>query len=173
MSSLSNLPYGKILDYWYEKLAGKSYRFKFIITKIFEVYTFKSVNKKCYKYQNYFDFPEPVKNTIPGNPKLSIVIPFFLRTEKENQNVINLLESIEKQSLLPYEIIMIDDSSPIILPLPPNVKVFRLDSNSGPAKARNIGKNISLENGSDIIAFTDIDCILSKDWVSTIINSFQ
>lgn len=172
MSSLSNLPYGKILDYWYEKLAGKSYRFKFIITKIFEVYTFKSVNKKCYKNQNYLDFPEPVKNTISGNPKLSIVIPVFLRTEKENQNVINLLESIEKQSLLPYEIIMIDDSSPIILPLPPNVKVFRLDSNSGPAKARNIGKNIALENGSDIIAFTDIDCILSKDWVSTIINSF-
>ena len=67
MSSLSNLPYGKILDYWYEKIAGKSYRFKFIITKIFEVYTFKSVNKKCYKNQNYFDFPEPVKNTIPEN----------------------------------------------------------------------------------------------------------
>ena len=56
---------------------------------------------------------------------------------------------------------MIDDSSPIILPLPPNVKVFRLDSNSGPAKAE-ILENISLENGSDIIAFTDIDCICLK-----------
>lgn len=72
----------------------------------------------------------------------------------------------------PNEIIIIDDCSPIKFTFPDNLKVEKLQKKSGPAKARNIGKKIALTIGSDIIAFTDTDCILSENWVSTITQSF-
>ncbi|GAA4840590.1 hypothetical protein GCM10023331_27010 [Algivirga pacifica] len=40
----------------------------------------------------------------------------------------------------------------------------------GPAKARNVGVSISR---GDIIAFTDDDCIVTKDWISNIMKSFE
>jgi GT2 family glycosyltransferase len=58
-------------------------------------------------------------------------------------------------------------------PPPTNLLFVGNKTNSGPAKARNLGKKIALENNSDIIAFTDTDCILSENWIETIINSFQ
>ena len=95
-----------------------------------------------------------------------------MKNEKDKQDLSNLISSIEKQTLKPNEIIIIDDCSPINFTFPENIKVERLQKNSGPAKARNLGKKIAINKGSDIIAFTDTDCILSENWVSTIIQSF-
>ncbi|GAB4323234.1 MAG: hypothetical protein Kow00127_15890 [Bacteroidales bacterium] len=172
MSSLSNLPYGKILDYWYEKLKGKPYRHKFLLTKTIEFFTFKSHSENGSHKHNYFDFPAPIKNYVPENPKVSIVIATYLKSEKDKQDLSNLIQSIEKQTLQPNEVIIIDDCSPINFNFPDNLIVERLQKNSGPAKARNIGKKIALEGGSDIIAFTDTDCILSENWILTITQSF-
>lgn len=172
MSSLSNLPYGKILDYWYEKLKGKPYRYKFLLTKTVEIFTFKSHSGNGSNKHNYFDFPTPIKNAVPDNPRVSIVVPTYIKSEKDKQDLSNLIQSIENQTLQPDEVIIIDDCSPIKFTFPDNIKVERLQVNSGPAKARNIGKKIALNNGSDIIAFTDIDCILSENWVSIITKSF-
>ena len=171
MSSLSNLPYGKILDYWYEKLENEPYRFKFLLTKTLEIFTFKFNRGYVVNRHNYFDFPTPIENNVPSNPKLSIVVPAFLEKGHDKQNITNLLKSIEKQTFKPHSVILIDDCSPIIFPFPSNVIVIRLDRNSGPATARNIGKQIAIDNGSDIIAFTDTDCILSETWVETISKS--
>jgi glycosyltransferase involved in cell wall biosynthesis len=171
MSSLSNLPYGKILDYWYEKLKSKPYRYKFLLTKTIEVFTFKNHSNKGGNKQNYLDFPAPIKNSVPENPKISIVIPTFIKSDKDRQDLTNLLKSIEKQTAKPNDLIIIDDCSPNNFTFPKNVRVCRLEQNSGPAKARNIGKRLAFESGSDIIAFADTDCILSENWVSTIIQS--
>jgi len=173
MSTLSNLPYGIILDYWYEKLKGKPYRNKFLLTKTVEVFTFKSHSGNGVSKHNYFDFPKPIQNTVPDNPKVSIVIATHVKSEKDKQDLSNLILSIEKQTMQPNEVIIIDDCSPIIFTFPNNLKVERLPKNTGPAKARNIGKKIALEIGSDIIAFTDTDCILSENWISTIRQSFS
>jgi glycosyltransferase involved in cell wall biosynthesis len=172
MSSLSNLPYGKILDYWYEKLSGKQYRYKFLFTKIVEVFIFKSYGGNGSNRHNYFEFPEPIQNTVSENPKLCIVIPTFLTSENDLQNISNLLNSISKQALQPNEVIIIDDCSPISFSFPASVTFFRLEQNSGPAEARNIGKKLAIEHDSDIIAFTDTDCILSENWISSIVQSF-
>ena len=172
MSSLSNLPYGKIIDYWYEKLKGNRYRYKFLLTKIIEVLTFKSYSSKGSYSHNYFQFPKPIKNSISNNAKISIVIPTFIKSEKDKQDIANLLKSIENQILPPSEVIIIDDCSPILYKFPNNITVIRLEKNSGPAKARNLGKEIAVKNGSDIIAFTDTDCILSNNWTSIILQSF-
>lgn len=172
MSSLSNLPYGKILNYWYEKLKGKSYRYKFLLTKTVEVFTFKSHSGNNSNKHNYIDFPVAKKNTVPDNPKLSIVVATYVKSEKDKQNLSNLIQSIERQTLNLSDVIIVDDCSPINFTFPHNIKVKRLQKNSGPAKARNIGKKIAIDNGSDIIAFTDTDCILSENWLSTITRSF-
>lgn len=172
MSSLSNVPYSKILSYWYKKLKGKPYRYRFLLTKIVEVFIFINHFEKIRIEQNYIDFPKPIKNTVPDNPKVSIVIPTYVKSEKDKQNLSNLIQSIENQTLKPTQVIIIDDCSPINFTLPDNLKLERLKKNSGPAKARNIGKKIALDSGSDIIAFTDTDCILSENWVSIITQSF-
>lgn len=174
MSSLSNVPYGKILDYWYEKLSNNPNRKKFLWTKVIEIIAFKKhsskQNKEIYKY---VAFPEPNKNKISTNPVVSIVIPTFIRNTKDTQDIETLLQSISKQTTKADNIIIIDDCSPIDYDFPENIKLFRQAKNSGPAKARNLGKKIALELKSEIICFTDTDCIVSENWIESIIKSFQ
>jgi glycosyltransferase involved in cell wall biosynthesis len=176
MSSLSNVPYGKILDYWYEKLSYNPYRIKFLATKFVEIIAFKKhsskQNSKIFQFQ-YVDFPLPINNNISENPIVSIVVPTYIRNQKDLTDIENLLHSIEKQTVMPKNIIVIDDCSPIEYSFPKEIQVFRQAINFGPAEARNWGKHIAVENKSDIIAFTDTDCILSENWIETIIYGFQ
>lgn len=174
MSSLSNVPYGKILDYWYERLSHNPYRKKFLWTKIIEIIAFKRhSSKQNNKIYQYVDFPQPITNDISENPIVSIVVPTFIRNQKDITDIENLLQSISKQTVKPDNIIIVDDFSPISYSFPEHIQVYRQTKNSGPAKARNWGKKNAIENKSDIIAFTDTDCILSEYWVETIIKSFQ
>jgi glycosyltransferase involved in cell wall biosynthesis len=110
----------------------------------------------------FVDFPEAINNTFPDNPTVSIVIPVYIRTKKDIQDIHNLINSINKQTLRPDHTILIDDCSPASFNYPAEIIYKKLSKNSGPAKARNAGKNIALDLNSDIIAFTDSDCILSE-----------
>jgi len=172
MSSLSNLPYGKIIDYWYEKLINKPYRFKFLITKTLEVFKLKRQSGRHKNEIQYKEFPQPINNNFLDCLKVIVVIPTFIRTEKDIQDISNLLVSIDKQTFKPSRTIIVDDCSPIDFTFPSNIAVNRLQQNSGPAAARNIGKQKAIEDGANIIAFTDTDCILSENWVETITKSF-
>jgi predicted glycosyltransferase involved in capsule biosynthesis len=58
---------------------------------------------------------------------------------------------------------VIDDYSPIKYSFPEEIQAFTQAKNSGPAKTRNRGKQIAIEKRSDIITFTDTDCIISKN----------
>jgi glycosyltransferase involved in cell wall biosynthesis len=174
MSSLSNIPYGKIIDYWYEKLSQNPYRKKFLLTKYVEILAFKqNSSKKNDKIYKYVDFPQPIANNISQNPIVSIVIPTYIKNQKDINDIENILKSISKQTVKPDNVIVVDDCSPIFYSFPEYIQVYRHTENSGPAKSRNWGKKIAVENKSDIIAFTDTDCILSENWIETIIKSFQ
>lgn len=171
MSSLSNLPYGKILDYWYERLAGHRYRGKFILTKMIEVYTFKANSGKAGYSADVLNFPNSQSNNVPSNPKTCVVIPAFVCNIKDRDNLMNLFASLESQTKKPDSVILVDDCSPISYET--NEYTFcKLDKNSGPAKARNIGKSIALKQNADIIAFIDSDCIADPDWLETITQNF-
>lgn len=173
MSSLSNLPYGRILDYWYEKLKDKPYRIKFLLTKIVEVFTFKSYcGFSTYKHK-YSVFPAPKLNSLPANPCVSIVIATYVKSEKDKKNLSALIQSIEKQTIQPVKVIIVDDCSPVSFSCSDRITIVKLERNYGPAKARNTGKDIAIKYGSDIIAFTDTDCKLSDNWISVIIESFR
>ena len=172
MSSLSNLPYGKILDYWYEKLSGNKFRTRFILTKVIEVFSFKNSGAKNRKNYEYIEFPKSRKNEVPLKPIISAVIPAYIKTEKDAKDLKNLISSLENQTLKPNYIILIDDCSPLTYSYSNSVSFYKLDKNSGPAKARNVGKEIALQYYSDIIAFTDSDCIVNENWIHCIFNSF-
>lgn len=172
MSSLSNLPYGKILDYWYEKLSGNQHRRKFIATKMVEVFTFKTNSGKNKGNYKFVEFPESKENTVPEHPILSIVIPAYIRNEQDHINLNNLFASIDRQTQKPNFIIVVDDCSVIKYEYKDHVKLHQLEKNSGPARARNIGKEKALQFQSDIIAFVDTDCILHEDWVETVTSTF-
>jgi GT2 family glycosyltransferase len=174
MSSLSNVPYGKILDYWYEKLLHNPHRMKFLLTKIVEIIVFKRrKSKQNNKIFHYVDFLQPIKNNISESPVVSIVVPVYINNKKDINHIENLLQSISRQTLKPDNVIIIDDYSPISYSFPAQIQFFKQTKNSGPAKARNFGKKIAITNKSNIIAFTDTDCILSENWIETIIKAFQ
>jgi GT2 family glycosyltransferase len=70
-------------------------------------------------------------------------------------------------------LIFVDDCSPVAYSLPDGTIRQKMDKNSGPAAARNKGIQTALDLNSDIIAFTDVDCILAKDWVQAIVDAYQ
>ncbi len=105
---------------------------------------------------------------------LSVIVPTHNRAE----SLTRLLNSFNKQTQFPEEIIIINDGSN-----DKSEKVLRNWQNQdyefrpivfnnpypqGPGAARNIG--IQLASG-EAIAFTDDDCIVHPSWIKVIINS--
>ena len=107
--------------------------------------------------------------------KISVIIPAY----NAERTIVSCLESIVKQSLIPQEIIVIDNNS--IDKTPPLVKKF-IENNKksnimltrefkkGASAARN--KGIGLAKG-EIIAFTDSDCIAHKNWIRDVRKAFD
>ncbi len=174
MSSLSNSPYEEILNYWYKKLKGKPYRNKFLISKIIEIYAFKKEgrNKKQVPKLSYKKFPEQIENNITDKSKLAIVVPVYVKNKTDLDKLNLLFNSFSMLHERPDSIFVIDDYSPLKYDVPSNVTFIQLERNSGPAKARNIGIELSLKENNEIIALTDSDCILEPNWVSVIKKSF-
>jgi cellulose synthase/poly-beta-1,6-N-acetylglucosamine synthase-like glycosyltransferase len=102
-------------------------------------------------------------------PKFSIVVT----VKDEEENIKNLLDSLNK---LDYagerETIIVDggstDNTINIISKYSDVKLICCECNI--SKGRNIGLKNS--NG-DIVAFTDGDCIVDKDWIKNIANYFS
>ena len=98
------------------------------------------------------------------NKKISIVIPVF----NAELYITNTIQSIVNQSYKNWELLLIDDcsndnSSHVIKKLMSKdnrIKYYKLETNSGPAIARN--KGIELANG-DFICFLDADDYWQKD----------
>ncbi len=107
---------------------------------------------------------EKKDETETGKPKYSIVTPMY--------NSFHLMkryfESLEKQTLKDFEVILVDDNSTdgsyekackYGLETPIRLSVYRTDKNAGPGNARNIGMD---KAGGEWITFIDND-----DWVDT------
>ena len=173
MSSLSNLSL-KNLRLLIKNLSSDQKNAKFLLAKIVQIIAFKNHNERQRDAQfHYIDFPLPIKNNIPQKPSVSVVIPVYIKTKKDIADIENLLQSIKRQTSKPDTVIIVDDCSPVQYSFFEGIQVFRQSKNSGPAKARNLGKQIAVENQSDIIAFTDTDCILSENWIEIITRSFH
>ncbi|NJO89638.1 MAG: glycosyltransferase family 2 protein [Chloroflexia bacterium] len=100
---------------------------------------------------------------------ISVVIPSY----NSGQNLIRTIDSLYKSSKQPFEIIIVDDCSPIAtekLISQYNIVYVRLKHNYGPAVARNIGAKISQ---GKYILFIDDDIELEQDTLSLIEKDFN
>lgn len=83
------------------------------------------------------------------------------------------IESLLGQTRRPDEVIIVDDGSrddTAQVALKYGVKVIKLEKNSGPGVARNIGAAAAT---GEILAFTDSDCVAPVDWLERIVGALD
>jgi len=104
-------------------------------------------------------------------PKFSVLIPTYNRKDLLR----HCLEAVLRQDYPNYEVIVVDDGSTdgtgeMIRREFPQVRYIRQEPNRGPAAARNRG--IEAATG-EIVAFTDDDCIVPRDWLSRLVDGLR
>ena len=108
-------------------------------------------------------------------PIISVVIPTYNRAE----SLLHLLQSLQAQSIPSgsFEVIVVSDGSSdqtaemvqSLQRLMCNLILIE-QKNQGPATARNTG---ALKAKGKYIAFTDDDCLASKNWLKEILKAFD
>ncbi len=117
-----------------------------------------------------------LKKTSNNNKlKASVIIPF----RNERKNIRKCIESVLNQTLEKerYEIILVDDHSDDnyleeiqdLLNLP-DISLIKNEESYGKKSA--IAKGIS-NSKNEIIITTDADCVYQKNWLSSLLNSFD
>lgn len=106
---------------------------------------------------------------IKKNLAVSVIIPVF----NSSRTLELSLKSIFESDYQNFEVIVVDDGSTdnsvkIASKFP--CRIIRKKYNTGAADARNIGARKARYN---ILFFTDSDCIVKKDTISKIVNSFN
>ncbi|HUY53005.1 MAG TPA: glycosyltransferase family 2 protein [Candidatus Dormibacteraeota bacterium] len=100
---------------------------------------------------------------------LSIIIPVY----NESDHLKNCLDSIQKQTVMPNEVIVVDnnstDDSVDIASQYSFVKIVT-ERKQGIANARNTGFNAAT---SDILGRIDSDSILPENWVAKVLDFFE
>jgi len=99
---------------------------------------------------------------------VSIIIPVYNNKELLNK----CIESLKNSDYQKKEIIVVDDASDTDLKsiLENNIKYYRLESQSGPAAARNLGASRAK---GDILLFLDSDIVIRPDTISKIASIFS
>ncbi len=106
---------------------------------------------------------------------LAAVIPNFNGSKMLGQ----CLDSLEKQSLLPDEIIVVDnastdDSVSMVRSRFPHVKLIVMETNTGFAGGVNIGfKSAMMSEGIKYLAVINNDALVEKDWTRSIVGFFN
>lgn len=130
------------------------------------------------------------------SPRVVVVIPVYTSNKNAVNDVWNLIRSFQKQTVRPYQVILVDDASPVPWlheestlnhvkdrhlflrelslkekeeQLPVDFTAVFLEKNSGPALARNCGILEAIRTfNTQIICFVDSDCIVGEKWVESI-----
>lgn len=120
------------------------------------------------------NIPKTKTSTEREKPVISVVVPFY-NAEKTLEIC---LEAIEKQSLNPEQIVLVDNKSEdnslsivgkFISDKKGKYKCYS-KGKRGPSSARNKGIK---ESKGDVIAFVDADCIPDKKWIEQLSKEFE
>ena len=101
----------------------------------------------------------------------TVVIPTIGRPALQH-----CLEALAQQTCPPFEVVVVDDGAPapVVLDAAAWAHKFSLrllrQANAGPAAARNLGARAAR---SDILAFTDDDCLPDPTWLATLAAAVQ
>jgi glycosyltransferase involved in cell wall biosynthesis len=100
--------------------------------------------------------------------KISVIIP----VKNEEKKIMQCLEAISKQTVKPFEIIVVDGNSrDRTVEIAKNFPI-KLFYEKYPTRAS--ACQIGIENATgDYIAFTDADCIPQKDWLENLVKEFN
>lgn len=108
---------------------------------------------------------------------ISVIIP----TKDRHKDIIRCLNSLENQSMLPNEIIIIDSSEAINKSKELEEKIkkynkfeikYQYTDKRGAAVQRNIGIN-EISKGSEFVFFFDDDVVLEKDYIEVIYKMYK
>lgn len=101
---------------------------------------------------------------------ISVVMPVY----NEEANIMDTLKALYDNTVLPDEVIMADGGSTdrtVALVKEKFPQVIIVDN---PRKDAASGRNVGIKQAKgDIIAFTDGDCIVAKDWIENIAKAFS
>ena len=121
-------------------------------------------------YGKYIVKSQLLKEVKLVQPSVSVVIPVY----NGEKYIKKCLDSLSQQTLADnkYEIIIVDNgSSDISVQIAENYNVKLLkEPKRGSYAARNKGIKNAL---GDIIAFTDVDCIVAKDWLEQAVKYYD
>lgn len=107
--------------------------------------------------------------TLNTATEISVVIPAY----NAEATLRACLDSLEKQSAAPFQIILVDDcssDSTASIASEKGIKVLSFPANSGPARARNAGAERSEGN---IVLFLDADVTIPPDLLEGILRYFD
>ena len=94
-------------------------------------------------------------------PRVSIVVPCFISTERQAELLAETLTTVEQQTFTDYEILLVDDGSPVpvagVVTCSDRVQIHRR-SNGGSAAARNTG--IAASRGAFLVYLDGDDHLL-------------
>jgi glycosyltransferase involved in cell wall biosynthesis len=98
--------------------------------------------------------------------KVSVIIPSY----NQKHVIFAVLESVlQQETHFPFEVIVVessgDDTAQLVRERFPDVRVLELKERAFPGTARN--EAIRMARG-EILAFTDTDCVVAPDWLSTL-----
>jgi len=96
---------------------------------------------------------------------VTAVIPAYIRTAQEGQTLKSLVAACSALQ----NVVVVDDCSPHPLPELGQASIIRLESNKGPAVARNTG--VAHAN-TEFIAFIDVDVTISSATISQLLPYF-
>ncbi len=105
------------------------------------------------------------------SPKVSVIVPSYNSRATIEKSLSSLLD---QDCAEPYEVIVVDSSgdgtAEMIERAFPSVQVVALMERKMCGAARNVG--VSIARG-EILAFTDADCVVARNWISEIIRAHQ
>ncbi len=99
---------------------------------------------------------EAEKKNSSGLPFISVIIPAY----NPGPELAECLEPLRKSSYPRFEVLVVDDGSPVPVEVEEPFRVVRLAENSGPAAARNAGVEAA---GGEIVLFVDTDVVVGGD----------
>lgn len=100
-------------------------------------------------------------------PRVSVIVPAF----NAEATLGACLDSLCRQTLQPFEIIVVDDASTDTTSwtaAAKGVRTLRMLGNGGPGLARNAGAAVAT---GDILAFIDSDCVARPDWLEHMVGT--
>lgn len=114
-----------------------------------------------------------------GASKIALALPCLCTTERDLNNLRRVLSCIRRQTLKPCYTFLVDDGSPTPIAKTltecerEGITLLRLDTNCGPATARNTGLRAARRSDVKYVCFTDADCLPSESWVKSIVEHFE